>query len=614
MSSYNTVEDILHEIEGEKKFRGLKYPQLLSLAAIQYFVFKDKDTDRLKKDFLTDGKNDGGFDAIVPLFDIYGKAGEGLVIIQSKYTDNITAGEIEAEWRKIMGTIEKIKGKNTKDIKDAVSSAIWDALKANEKIDVIFMVSAQGANKPNIHEKIEELLDETGDDKIQATIYFGDDLLEQRELVSDTNICVERDSLELWKGSNGEPSILEYEFGNLKGKIVNVSAQSLKHIAEKHITKGLLEGNLRFHTPEKKVDAGIDDTIVKEPDIFWFRNNGITIFSDSVEIEGDQLNIENFSIVNGGQTTARLKRTLHQDTDFPIICKVITYEGDDEDRKNEMRADIAIASNTQKIIKHQDKHSNDGEQRALQSWLEDLDPPIYYEIKRGDLSKKRTQGKKLKKWQKIDFKKMAQIICAMKLARPDEAFGRPMNIFSGANDFYERIFDPYARDIPFIVDAIRLCSYYDDWSKKWLAEHKSQSDKVLEKEEDIKKEAIKNARFEAIKNARFHVLAVISLAIKEMRGDLDMRKSWESQIAEKVVMGSFMKHKDEDVKGDVEKNYHVLFHRISKEVALNLRFEIAKKLKNKDEWEALGASCLEDARVLPEWKQPIQDLFITKKR
>lgn len=599
MSSYNTVEDVLHEIEGEKKFKGLKYPQLLSLAAIQYFVFKDKDTDRLKKDFLTDGKNDGGVDAIVSLSGVYEQAGEGVVIIQSKYTDNITAGEIEGEWRKIMGTIQKIKEGDTKNVKDEVSSVLSIAVKANEEIEIIFMTSASSANKSSIESKIADLNDE--DDAVQAKAYFGNDLLEQKEFVSDPNICVDMGSLDLWKGTgSNQSSFLEHDFDNLKGKIVSVSARSLKILAEKHIKKGLLEGNLRSYIKEKRVDERIDYTIENEPDEFWFLNNGITIFTEGVEIEDYKLNLKNFSIVNGGQTTFRLKEVFHKNGDFPIVCKVITFESDDDDEKNKMKLKIASASNTQKRIKPQDQHSNDREQRDLKELLEKQDPPVFYKIKSGNLFQEKMKGKSVEKWQKIDIKKMTRILCATRLARPDEAFARPDDIFRIKDDLYERIFHSGIRDIPFIVDAVRLCSIWEDWSKKWLVDNKDPDVKTREEE--------------AVTKSCWHTLAVIHLAIKEMRGDLDRKKinethKWEDEIAREVKTDSFIKSEYEDAR----EKYDELFYFISSKVVTIFSSEIGKKLKNRDAWNELSKSCLSDLREFSSWRELIQDLFITKK-
>lgn len=74
----------------------------------------------------------------------------------------------------------------------------------------------------------------------------------------------------------------------------------------------LLEQNVRsFLTAKVKVNKGIRETIKNTPKKFFAFNNGITATAESVETEqrddGQYItSLENFQIVNGGQTTASL--------------------------------------------------------------------------------------------------------------------------------------------------------------------------------------------------------------------------------------------------------------------------------------------------------------------
>ena len=74
----------------------------------------------------------------------------------------------------------------------------------------------------------------------------------------------------------------------------------------------LLEQNVRsFLTAKVKVNKGIRDTIKNSPAKFFAFNNGITATAESVEYEEREdgtyiTKINNFQIVNGGQTTASL--------------------------------------------------------------------------------------------------------------------------------------------------------------------------------------------------------------------------------------------------------------------------------------------------------------------
>lgn len=78
----------------------------------------------------------------------------------------------------------------------------------------------------------------------------------------------------------------------------------------------LLERNVRvFLSQRPKVNQGIRDTIISEPDMFCAYNNGITVYAQDVElvpINGGKIGIStvtDFQIVNGGQTTASLYHT-----------------------------------------------------------------------------------------------------------------------------------------------------------------------------------------------------------------------------------------------------------------------------------------------------------------
>jgi hypothetical protein len=74
----------------------------------------------------------------------------------------------------------------------------------------------------------------------------------------------------------------------------------------------LLEQNVRsFLTAKVKVNKGIRETIKNSPKKFFAFNNGITATAESIESEqrgdGEYItSLENFQIVNGGQTTASL--------------------------------------------------------------------------------------------------------------------------------------------------------------------------------------------------------------------------------------------------------------------------------------------------------------------
>ncbi|HUT09607.1 MAG TPA: AIPR family protein [Thermoguttaceae bacterium] len=86
----------------------------------------------------------------------------------------------------------------------------------------------------------------------------------------------------------------------------------------------LLELNVRsFLQARGKVNKGIRDTIIKEPDRFLAYNNGITVTASEVKIQtlddgGKGIAwVRDFQVVNGGQTTASIYHTARKDNADP---------------------------------------------------------------------------------------------------------------------------------------------------------------------------------------------------------------------------------------------------------------------------------------------------------
>ena len=79
-----------------------------------------------------------------------------------------------------------------------------------------------------------------------------------------------------------------------------------------HYGERLLEQNVRtFLQFRGKINKGLRNTILHEPEMFFAYNNGLTATAESVELDSANniKRIQNFQIVNGGQTTASLFTT-----------------------------------------------------------------------------------------------------------------------------------------------------------------------------------------------------------------------------------------------------------------------------------------------------------------
>ncbi len=131
----------------------------------------------------------------------------------------------------------------------------------------------------------------------------------------------------------------------------------------------LLESNVRAFLQQRgKINRGIRDTILREPEMFLTYNNGLATSAQEVKTEkGDNgqlyiTRIKDFQIVNGGQTTASLFYTYKNYKDKADLSKVLVQLKltviKDEEKKNEMVPKIARYANSQNKVSELDLSSN----------------------------------------------------------------------------------------------------------------------------------------------------------------------------------------------------------------------------------------------------------------
>ena len=144
-----------------------------------------------------------------------------------------------------------------------------------------------------------------------------------------------------------------------------IPGKILAHIYDKY-RQGLLEKNVRtFLQFKAKVNQGIRETIRKEPDMFFAYNNGISTTAEKIDIQYEDnvpyINkIENWQIVNGGQTTASIFATsTEKDIDLSkvFVQMKISVVKNNEEMEN-IVPKISRFANSQTAIKDSDFSSN----------------------------------------------------------------------------------------------------------------------------------------------------------------------------------------------------------------------------------------------------------------
>lgn len=147
----------------------------------------------------------------------------------------------------------------------------------------------------------------------------------------------------------------------------------------------LLEANVRtFLGYRSKVNQGIADTLLKEPEHFMAFNNGLVIVCDSAELSrcedgglGFSL-IKGLQIVNGGQTTSSIFFASRDRKDIDLShvmvpAKVIILKGDDDDARERLISNISKFANSQNAVKTSDLSAN----RPFHVQLEKLSEEVW---------------------------------------------------------------------------------------------------------------------------------------------------------------------------------------------------------------------------------------------
>lgn len=139
---------------------------------------------------------------------------------------------------------------------------------------------------------------------------------------SIANLCVPSEKIKTDYPGNfiGYENTDEESSENYRAYQVNLNAYDLAILCNKYINseigKNILFGqNIREAlTKGSKTFTGMCKTIDTEPTNFWYYNNGITIIAEEIDlkkIDGEEyLELNNFSIINGAQTTSTFGKYL----------------------------------------------------------------------------------------------------------------------------------------------------------------------------------------------------------------------------------------------------------------------------------------------------------------
>jgi hypothetical protein len=127
----------------------------------------------------------------------------------------------------------------------------------------------------------------------------------------------------------------------------------------------MLDMNVRvFLGVGGKINKGIRETIINEPEMFCAYNNGINVFSKDIELNekgNGILKTDDFQIINGGQTVSSLFHTRRKHkadlSKISVQMKLTVFK--DEERIQKMVPLISQYSNTQNKVQLADLSANE---------------------------------------------------------------------------------------------------------------------------------------------------------------------------------------------------------------------------------------------------------------
>lgn len=288
-----------------------------------------------------------------------------------KYNDTnddnaiLTKEEIEPEYKKITNFIERILKNNFLEFgEESISFEIAERINKEIKNNEIVVNVISNYLIPSEYKK--DGVEEIAGQRVSFRTYDLEDLKNKFSQLNKESVVT--DFLELFQSSVTALKIsttpdFDVYMCSLKGEWL---ARLYKEDSIR-----LLEANVRSYLKRTaKVNAGILDTVKNSPEEFVSYNNGISAVATDIKVTADTgvhskivsiCSIDNFQIVNGGQTTATLYECLKdklidelQEIVVPVKLTVVKNISNAES----LIRNISVFSNTQTAIKKSDPPSN----------------------------------------------------------------------------------------------------------------------------------------------------------------------------------------------------------------------------------------------------------------
>ncbi|RCJ38551.1 abortive phage infection protein [Nostoc punctiforme NIES-2108] len=337
-----------------------------SLAAFTLMVLADISPQEASKS-IVDGGQDNGIDSLY--FDRREKI---MYVLQSKWKQDSKGSVKTDEVMKftrgfkdlVNARYERFNSKfnnKTPDIEEALNDA-------GTRFEIILVYSGQTPLADEPKRELDDLLGEMNDssDIVSMRVYNQANIY---NIIS--------------QGASGNPINLDvclFEWGQTKEPYQSYYGQvSAREVADwwtKHSPK-LFSSNIRLFVKDSEVNEGIINTLKKEPEKFWYYNNGITALCSSIGKKplggsGRDTGIfecKDVKVVNGAQTVGSIARAYQNSPEQVEKARVLIRFISLENCPEEFATEITRFNNTQNRIDRREFVVLDPEQERIKNEL-----------------------------------------------------------------------------------------------------------------------------------------------------------------------------------------------------------------------------------------------------
>lgn len=539
----NIIYDQLQKIIdiGQRKENPLSQERAFDFLMCSIYCYHSIDYDKfwyqISDESITDGPNDGGID-----FVYFDEDNTKVIVGQNKLSQSVDVNAAAAEIEKMDNTIKNFYRNSTsnysKKLKQELLNAIDRLTDENAgNIDYVFS-SLSSFDEQKVIKRVEEnsqysdlvFLTQKDIEKMIENLQSGLTVVKESKFFLDTT-----------------KNVLSYSSEKYEGIVLNLSASSLKIAYDKHESEGLFNLNIRRYIKAKNVDDAIINSINNSRDDFWFKNNGLTIACKDYFIDGDNVRIYDYSIVNGGQTTTLIAKNFQSNSEnFYVMCKIVKSKVE-LDEKDSMRFfnEIAEATNSQKPIQPRDLKSNAPEMLQLQKLFEERG--YFLEIKRGLSAPRKYNNRKIKN------EELAQLFYSFVSQKPGTARSNKRSLFSN-NSHYKQIFlqkySKFPEKVDFLIDLVDLNRRLDTVISRY--------------KNDIAKNKLNSDELNVLSNGKLTIMALMGFIYRIVNDDFDINSCDIVEVADDFEYGFFISNYDGD---DIDKKLEGLVYELVQHIS-----------------------------------------------